>query len=442
MDSFTFFPEKIPITGMIKVPGDKSISHRALIFGSLVKNPVAIFNLNQGEDVFHTRKALEKLGVNITDIEKEAVRVEHVGDFIQPPTPLYLGNSGTSARLLMGLLASCDFKVHLTGDASLQKRPMKRAIDPLFLMGASFKDTDGCLPITVTGNKSLSAISYRLPVPSAQLKSALMIAALKAKGITRIIEPVLSRDHTERLMKFLDMPIKISYEQQERIIEVVGDYSPKQKREVILNVPGDPSAAAFWIVASLLIPDSCLRINAVCWNSFRNAFAGVLKRMGAKIQATVTKHQMGEECVDIISQTSSLQGIEIPADLAPSLIDEYPILAVAAAFAEGKSVFRGLQELRFKESNRLQTIEDNLKACGVRCYIQNNDLFIEGKNFNPIEKAIEINPQYDHRIVMAFSIFALAQTHPITIHQTNAVMSSYPGFFGILRRFLNFNSSH
>lgn len=423
------------ITGTLDVPGDKSISHRALILSSLIGRSVQISNLNQGEDVAHTRKALEQLGVSIQKTEKGRVNVECLRPFTQPKAPLYLGNSGTSARLLMGLLAPYEFEVRLSGDISLEKRPMRRVMDPLSLMGVSFYDTNGCLPVTQKGPRNLQPISYRLLVPSAQLKSALLIAALSATGTTRIIEPILSRDHTERLMEFLGMPLKIYYKNEERVLEVTGPYRHGYKKTpVIMNIPGDPSAAAFWIVASLLVPNSNLKINNVCWNPFRNVFADILKKMGGQIQIIDHPPQMGEEYVDIISQTSPLRGIEISADFAPSLIDEYPILAVAAAFASGQSIFRGLGELRFKESNRLQTITDSLKACGVRCYVQNDDLFIEGGEFDTISNSIEIYPQHDHRIAMAFSVFGLAYNRPITIHQMETVMSSYVDFCKILQK--------
>ncbi len=428
------------ITGVLGIPGDKSISHRALILSSLVKCSVQITNLNQGEDVAHTKNALELLGVNIQNGGNGILKVDCLDRFVQPKSPLYLGNSGTSARLLMGLLASCEFKTHFLGDASLQKRPMKRVMDPLSLMGVSFTDTNGCFPVVQRGTSNLQSISYRLPVPSAQIKSALLIAALSADGVTRIIEPILSRDHTERLMRFLDIPLKIYYENQERVLEITGTYIPNKRKSLLLDIPGDPSAAAFWIVASLVVPNSNLRINKVCWNPFRNVFIDILKRMGGQIQTIARESQIGEDCVDIFSKTSSLHGIEISADLSPSLIDEYPILAIAAAFANGRSVFRGLRELRFKESNRLETIEANLKACGVRCYVQNDDLFVEGKGFEPTTFPIEIYPQHDHRIAMAFSIFALASAQPITIHQTETVASSYPDFYRILSRFSDFNS--
>ncbi len=428
------------ITGVLDIPGDKSISHRALILSSLVKCSVQIANLNQGEDVAHTKNALELLGVNIQNGGNGMLKVDCLDRFVQPKSPLYLGNSGTSARLLMGLLASCEFKTHFLGDASLQKRPMKRVMDPLSLMGVSFTDTNGCFPVVQRGTSNLQSISYRLPVPSAQIKSALLIAALSADGVTRIIEPILSRDHTERLMRFFDIPLKIYYENQERVLEITGTYIPNKRKSLLLDIPGDPSAAAFWIVASLVVPNSNLRINKVCWNPFRNVFIDILKRMGGQIQIIARESQMGEDCVDIFSQTSTLHGIEISADLSPSLIDEYPILAIAAAFANGRSIFRGLGELRFKESNRLETIEANLKACGVRCYVQNDDLFIEGGGFNPPVFPVEIHPHHDHRIAMAFSVFALASAQPITIHQTETVASSYPDFYRILSRFSDFNS--
>ncbi|MBY0280578.1 MAG: 3-phosphoshikimate 1-carboxyvinyltransferase [Alphaproteobacteria bacterium] len=438
MDSLTISSTE-KIIGILDVPGDKSISHRTLILGSLTKRPLEISNLNQGEDVAHTRKALEELGVCIQNVEKGRVRLECLKSFTPPKELLYLGNSGTSARLLMGLLSSCDFETHILGDVSLQKRPMKRVMDPLSLMGVYFEDTNGCLPVIQKGRAKLQPISYRLPVPSAQLKSALLIAALSVNGITRIIEPVLSRDHTELLMQFLDMPLKIYHESQERVLEVTGSYVPNKGKDLLLDIPGDPSAAAFWIVSSLLVKDSNLKINNVCWNPFRNVFIDVLKKMGGNIQIIPRKSQMGEECADIISQTSLLHGIEISADLAPSLIDEYPILAVAAAFAKGRSVCRGLKELRFKESNRLEAMEVNLKACGVRCYVEGNDLFIEGGEFDPIQNSIEIHPYHDHRIAMAFSIFALAYDHSITIHQTKTVKSSDVNFYKHLLRFSNLN---
>jgi len=422
------------LKGTLEVPGDKSISHRSLILSALRKCPILISNLNDGEDVHRTRQALESLGILIEDQGAgRGVSVKSAGSFTKPSSPLYLGNSGTSARLLMGLLASQGFEVGLTGDSSLEKRPMKRVMEPLSLMGAMFESENGCLPIVQQGCFPLRSITYRLSVPSAQLKSALLIAALSAKGISRIIEPEPSRDHTERLMTFLGMPLKIHKSEGERVLEVEGVYAPKaQDKQIHLEVPGDPSAAAFWIVAALVVSNSKLRIDNICWNSYRNVFVRILEKMGAKIQIIPHLPQMGEECVDLIAETSQLQAVQIQGDLAPSLIDEYPILAVAAAFAKGQSVFRGLQELRFKECDRLQVILDSLKACGVRCFVQNDDLFIEGGSFAPLATEINIDPQHDHRIAMAFSIFALAYHQPITIHQTEVTQTSYPDFYKIL----------
>ncbi|MCX7338166.1 MAG: 3-phosphoshikimate 1-carboxyvinyltransferase [Alphaproteobacteria bacterium] len=417
MRNFVTIHPKEKMTGEFFVPGDKSISHRVLILAALTKVPLEIKNLNSGEDVARTRDALK---------------------FLTEPSrhPLDMGNSGTSARLLMGLLSTLPHSSTLTGDESLSRRPMKRVMDPLRQMGAKFLCPDGDhLPITIQGGATLTSIVYRQSVPSAQVKSAILLAGLFADGTTTVVEPIPTRDHTERLMAHLGMPITVSHNadgEYQASVQGKKGFAPVSASVSVsaLEIPGDPSAAAFWIVAALLTKDSLITIKDICWNPYRRGFCEILQKMGAAITVIATTPRCGEDCVDLICKTSPLTAIEISADMSASLIDEYPILAVAAAFAKGQSIFHGLGELRHKESDRLDGIFRGLTACGIKAEIQSDSLIIHGQSFGESpDTPIQIFANNDHRIAMAFSIFALAHSRPVTIHQTDTVNTSFPDFF-------------
>ncbi|MCH2486396.1 MAG: 3-phosphoshikimate 1-carboxyvinyltransferase, partial [Erythrobacter sp.] len=350
MTAHRFMPAG-PLTGRIRVPGDKSISHRALMFAALAVGRSRIEGLLEGEDVLATAAALRTMGATI-EREGEAWIVDGVGvgSLLEPDMPLDMGNSGTSARLLMGLLASHRFRASMMGDASLSKRPMGRVTDPLSQMGASFQSADGRLPMIVDGAHPAVPIEYRLPVASAQVKSAVLLAALNTPGTTTVIEPVPTRDHTERMLRGFGVDVTVTQQDGERIIAITG---PCDLTPCDVTVPGDPSSAAFFAVAASVVPGSDLVIENVGLNPTRDGLFRVLEQMGADIEHLDRREVGGEPVADLRIRHAKLRGVEVDSALAPSMIDEFPVLFVAAALAQGTTVTSGIEELRVKESDRL-----------------------------------------------------------------------------------------
>ena len=392
-----------------------------------------IEGLLEGEDVLATAAAMRAMGAHI---ERDASGVWHVhgvgvGSLLQPATALDMGNSGTSTRLLMGLVASHDLMVTFTGDASLSKRPMGRVIDPLGLMGAEFTASPGGrLPLMVRGMVPSIPIAYQLPVASAQVKSAILLAGLNTPGITRVIEPVPTRDHSERMLKGFGAELSVDVEPNgTRIISLRGE---AELRPQDTKVPGDPSSAAFPIVAALLVPGSKVRINNVGMNPTRAGLVTVLRAMGGKIEALDEREVGGEMVADLLVEASSLIGIEPDPAIVPSMVDEFPILFVAAAQAKGRSVFRGLEELRVKESDRIAVMAEGLRAIGVSVEELDDGLIIEGRNGEPFTGGATIATELDHRIAMSFAVAGLVSKEALTLDDASPVATSFPTFFAML----------
>ena len=416
------------LQGVIQVPGDKSISHRALILSSQALGTTTISGLLEGEDVMSTAAALRAMGVAIKKLVDGRWHVQGVGvgGLKAPESTMDMGNSGTSTRLLMGLVSPYPFSASFTGDHSLRSRPMARALTPLSLMGASY-DAEK-LPLTLTGTSSPKAIEYTLPVASAQVKSAILLAALNTQGATTVVEPHATRDHTENMLSFFDIPIDCKPSDKGMVITLSG--KPKQTpkdREII--VPTDPSSAAFPVVAALITPNSYLTIRHVCMNPLRTGLFTTLIEMGADI-SIINPHKIGgEDVADLVVKSSALKGVVVPASRAPSMIDEYPILSVAAAFAQGETTMLGLEELRVKESDRLNAILNALTACGVSARADGDNLTVTG---GIVAGGATITTHYDHRIAMSFLVMGLASEKPITVDDASAIATSFPNFVSLM----------
>jgi len=415
------------------VPGDKSISHRALILGALTVGETTVGGLLEGEDVLHTADAMQALGAHLERTGEQAWRIRGVGvaGFAQPVAPLDFGNSGTGCRLAIGAVAGSPITVAFVGDESLRSRPMQRVLDPLRKMGARVLEvaSGGRLPLTIQGATDPIPINYEPPVASAQLKSAVLLAGLAAPGETTVIEAEATRDHTERLLKHFGAKIT-SKAHGENGRRIVLKGQPELEPANIL-VPADPSSAAFPLVAALLVPGSELVLEALMTNPLRTGLLTTLREMGASIEIVDKRDDGGEEIVDLRVRTSALKGVDVPAERAPSMIDEYPILAVAASFAEGVTRMRGLQELRVKESDRLAATADMLRANGVAVEIEGDDLIIQGKG-RPTGGA-EVKTQMDHRIAMSALVMGLASEHPVRIDDSTFIATSFPGFTELMR---------
>lgn len=418
------------LRGECTVAGDKSISHRALMLGSQVIGTVKIHGLLEGEDVLRTANALISLGVPINRESSGiwTVKGVGVGGLTESADILDMGNSGTSTRLLMGLVTPYDFTSFFTGDESLRKRPMARVIEPLSQMGAKFTArAKGRLPIALTGSKNPLPISYRLPVASAQVKSAVLLAGLNTAGVTTVIEKEATRDHTENMLVHFGFNVnKQKLEDGSLSISLTGQ--PAQKfAEHEIFVPADPSSAAFLVVAALICPNSDLLIKNVCINPLRTGLFTSLLEMGANIEFIGKREVAGEHVADIRVKHSNLRSVSVPASRAPSMIDEYPILAVATAFAEGESAMHGLSELRVKESDRLSAIITALTACGVRARADGDNLYVQGSN-TPPQGGATIVTNFDHRIAMAFLVMGMATKQPVTVDDAAAIATSFPNF--------------
>ncbi|MET0639782.1 MAG: 3-phosphoshikimate 1-carboxyvinyltransferase [Hyphomicrobium sp.] len=422
-----------PVQGRARVPGDKSISHRALILGALTVGETTVGGLLEGEDVLHTADAMRALGAHLERTGEQAWRIRGVGvaGFAQPVGPLDFGNSGTGCRLAIGAVAGSPVTVAFVGDESLRSRPMRRVLDPLEKMGARVLEVadGGRLPLTIRGAADPIPIIYEPPVASAQLKSAVLLAGLAAPGETTVIEAEATRDHTERLLKHFGAKITSkSHGEHGRRIVLKGQ--PELEPANVL-VPADPSSAAFPLVAALLAPGSELVLEAVMTNPLRTGLLTTLREMGASIEVVDKRDDGGEEIADLRVRTSTLKGVDVPAERAPSMIDEYPILAVAASFAEGVTRMRGVQELRVKESDRLAATVDMLRSNGVAVEIEGDDMIVQGKG-RPAGGA-EVKTHMDHRIAMSALVMGLASENPVRIDDGAFIATSFPGFVELMR---------
>jgi 3-phosphoshikimate 1-carboxyvinyltransferase len=426
-------PAATRLSGRIRVPGDKSISHRALMLSALAVGESRIEGLLEGEDVLATAAAMRAMGATIARDEDGLWRVHGVGvgGLLQPQGALDMGNSGTSTRLLMGLVASHPITATFTGDASLSSRPMKRVIDPLSTMGADITASPGGrLPLMVRGMCPAVPIEYELPVASAQVKSAVLLAGLNTPGITRVIEPVATRDHSERMLAGFGATIEVERTNLGRIISITGEAELKPQQIV---VPGDPSSAAFWMVAGSIVPGSDIVIENVGLNPTRAGLLVALRMMGADITELDPRSVGGEPVADLRVRHAPLTAIEVPHDLAPAMIDEYPVLFVAAAFATGRTVARGADELRLKESDRIAVMKAALDANGVATIEHEDGLSIDGSGGEPIAGGATIASKLDHRIAMSMVVAGLHARRPITIDDAAPVATSFPTFFDLLQ---------
>ena len=416
-----------PLTGQVRVPGDKSISHRVLMLGALAVGTTRAEGLLEGEDVLATAAALRRMGVGITRDENGVWEIQGVGvgGLHAPDDVLDLGNSGTAARLLCGLLAGHDFTAILTGDDSLRARPMGRVIGPLTEMGVQTSSRDGGrMPLSITGTSDLLPIEYVLPVPSAQVKSAVLLAGLHAPGKTSVVEAMATRDHTERMLAHMGAELEITETDEGRRITITGQ---PELNAADISVPADPSSAAFPAVAAAIVPGSDVYLPSVGMNPARIGLFDTLTEMGADISRENPRDVGGEPVADLRVRAGSLKGVIVPAERAPSMIDEYPVLAAAAACASGTTVFEGVGELRVKESDRLAAVETGLAACGVAVWSEDDRLVIQGCDGPPAGGGA-IAANLDHRIAMSFLILGLATENPVTIDDVRTVETSFPGF--------------
>jgi 3-phosphoshikimate 1-carboxyvinyltransferase len=422
-----------PLKGRIRVPGDKSISHRSLMLSALAVGESRVTGLLEGEDVLATAAAMRAMGAQI-ERQKSGEWVVHgvgVGSLLQPQAALDMGNSGTSTRLLMGLVASHPITATFVGDASLSKRPMKRVIDPLSLMGADVTASPGgTLPLMLRGASPSVPIEYRLPVASAQVKSAVLLAALNTAGVTTVVEPVPTRDHSERMLKGFGADLTVEVESDgTRVIRLRGEADLKPQR---IEVPGDPSSAAFFIVAALLVPGSELTIENVGLNATRAGLIEVLRQMGGSIEETNAREVGGEPVADLVVRHSPLKGVEVDPAVVPSMVDEFPVLFVAAALAEGRTIARGLEELRVKESDRIAVMATALTAVGARVKELEDGLVIDGIGGEPLEGGGPVATHLDHRIAMSMAVAGLVSKAGIEVDDTRPIATSFPAFEALL----------
>lgn len=423
-----------PLKGRIRVPGDKSISHRSIMLGALAVGETRVTGLLEGEDVLATAAAMRAMGATVERTGEGAWSVHGVGvgALLQPQGPLDMGNSGTSTRLLMGLVASHPVTATFVGDASLSKRPMGRVIDPLSQMGAGFEASEGGrLPLIVRGAFPAVPITYRLPVASAQVKSAVLLAGLNTPGNTTVIEPIPTRDHSERMLRGFGAELDVAVEADgTRIITIRGEAELKPQ---VIDVPGDPSSAAFFIVAALLVPGSEVLIENVGLNPTRAGLIAVLRQMGGRIEEQNRREVGGEPVADLLVSHSALHGIDVDPAIAPSMIDEFPALFVAAALAQGVTTTSGLDELRVKESDRLAVMAAALAAAGARIEEREDGLVITGTGGDPLPGTEgPIATHLDHRIAMSMAVAGLASRAGVEVDDTRPIATSFPVFQAML----------
>lgn len=410
-----------PLTGVVRVPGDKSMSHRALILGGLASGETRITGLLEGDDVLNTAKAVRALGADVERIGTGEWRVRGA-EWQSPAGPVDSGNSGTGARLLMGAAAGFPIEVTFTGDASLSGRPMERVLGPLRAMGA--ETVGSTLPVTIRGG-NLGGIRFVNEKASAQVKSAILLAGLRAAGEVEVVEPAQSRDHSENMLRAFGCDVDT----------VDGTVRLGERRSLSgtnVVVPGDPSSAAFPIVAALIVPGSEVTVRNMMVNPLRTGLLTTLREMGADLSFANERDEGGEKVADVTVRASDLRGVEVPASRAPSMIDEYPILGVAAAFARGRSVMHGLSELRVKESDRLAAIIAGLGACGVDAWDEGDSLIVEGVGGSPPGGG-NVQAHHDHRIAMSFLVMGLASRQPVTVDSADMIATSFPDFVPLMQ---------
>jgi 3-phosphoshikimate 1-carboxyvinyltransferase len=424
------------LKGDIRIPGDKSISHRSFMFGGLASGETRITGLLEGEDVINTGKAMQAMGASIRkDGDAWIIRGVGNGCLLAPETALDFGNAGTGCRLTMGLVGPYDFDTTFIGDASLSRRPMGRVLDPLRLMGVQVKSEPGDrLPVTLHGPRTPAPISYRVPMASAQVKSAVLLAGLNVPGITTVIEPVMTRDHTEKMLRGFGAKLDIETAADGvRTIRLEGRGALSGQS---IDVPGDPSSTAFPLVAALIVPDSDLTIRNVLMNETRTGLILTLQDMGADIEILDPRQAGGEDVADLRVRASDLKGVTVPADRAPSMIDEYPVLAVAACFAEGETLMTGLEELRVKESDRLAAVARGLELNGVDCTEGEDWLSVrgrpDGKGLGAASKDAVVKTWLDHRIAMSFLVMGLASERSVRVDDCAIIATSFPEFMDMM----------
>ncbi len=417
-----------PLKGRTRPPGDKSISHRALILGALAQGETVIEGLLASEDVLNTAAAVRALGADAAQGADGRWRVAGAGGFKQPTETIECGNSGTAARLLMGAVAGYPLSARFDGDQSLRKRPMNRVITPLTQMGARFDAGAGKMPLIVHGGK-LKGITYRAPVASAQVKSAVLLAALNAEGETVLIEPERSRDHTERMLGVFGANIDQ--------VEIEGALHPRVRASALkaapVYVPADPSSAAFPAAAALILAKSDLVIEDVLINPLRLGLYETLLEMGAKLSFEERRDPIGEPIANLVVRASDLTGVAPPARRVPAMIDEFPILSVIAAFADGETRITGAAELRVKESDRITLMVDGLKACGVDAEELEDGLIVRGRGPKSVRGGAEIRTLGDHRVAMSFLVLGMAAKEPVIVDEGEMIATSFPGFADMMR---------
>jgi 3-phosphoshikimate 1-carboxyvinyltransferase len=427
-----------PLTGTLRAPGDKSISHRALILGALAHGVTEVEGLLEGEDVKRTAAAMAAFGAGVERVGPSpggggAWRIEGRGVFAEPADVIDCGNAGTGVRLIMGAAAGFPLAATFTGDASLRGRPMNRVLKPLGEMGAAWTCREGGrLPLTLQGG-SLKFLAYELPEPSAQVKSAVLLAGLHAEGGAEVIEPEATRDHTERMLRAFGAQVDVTEQASgARRIVLPGGQSLAGTRVV---VPGDPSSAAFPLVAALITPGSAVTVEGMLLNPLRIGLLETLGEMGADLSVANVREEGGETVADVTARYSSLAGVDVPPERAPSMIDEYPILAVAAAFAEGPTVMRGIGEMRVKESDRIALMAAGLAACGVGVEEGRDSLTVVGsvRANHGVRGGARVATHGDHRIAMSHLVLGLASDEPVAVDEPEMIATSFPGFLGLMR---------
>ena len=421
------------LSGSVRVPGDKSISHRAVMLGALAVGETVIEGLLESADVIRTVQAMAALGARVERHQDGSWHVTGcgVGGFAQPEGTIDFGNSGTGVRLAAGLVATTPIRVIFTGDESLSRRPMGRIVEPLTRFGARIDTAPGgTLPMRIIGAADPVPVEYALPVPSAQVKSAVLLAGLNAPGETTVIEPVATRDHTERMLRAFGADIREEVTEKGRRITVRGE---KELKACAITVPGDPSSAAFPLAAAVICPGSAVTVENVLLNPTRTGLIETLHEMGAELRILEPRNSGGEIIGNVVAATSSLKGVVVPARRAPSMIDEYPVLAAIAAFAEGTTRMEGLAELRVKESDRLTAVAEGLAACGVPVRAGDDWLEVDGTGGAPVPGGGVVRTHMDHRIAMAFLVLGLNAQEPVRVDDGEMIATSFPEFVPLMR---------